>query len=236
MNRNRFRPVACHSHTESIPCRQFVFVIKPIEVNNVDIHIRSLRDKQQFSDPLGEAEALGISSAQWALFGVVWVSGEVLAHEMAHFAIEGKRILELGCGMALSSHVLNARHANITATDIHPEAGVFLAENVKLNNGAKIPFLRASWLDRSDGLGKFDVVIGSDVLYEREHIELLSAFIERHANPACEVILVDPGRSNHAAFSKKMVTLGYAHSQSQPENNERISGDFKGQILRYLRD
>jgi 2-polyprenyl-3-methyl-5-hydroxy-6-metoxy-1,4-benzoquinol methylase len=206
-----------------------------IEFENVDIHVRSLRDKQQFSDLLGEAEALGISSAQWSLFGVVWESSEVLAHEMENFDIEGKRILEVGCGLALSSLLLNSRHADITATDYHPEAGNFLAENVRMNNGDKIPFLRTSWADLDDGLGRFDVVIGADLLYEREHIELLSEFINRHANPQCEVIIVDAGRGHHAPFSKKMITLGYSHSQRKPENIEHLSKLSKGQILRYLR-
>ena len=83
-----------------------------IEIDNFDIHLRSLWDKQEFSDPLGEAEALGISSAQWSLFGVLWKSSEVLAHEMANFPIQGKRILEVGCGLALSSLLLNARRHN----------------------------------------------------------------------------------------------------------------------------
>jgi tRNA1(Val) A37 N6-methylase TrmN6 len=104
-----------------------------LEFNDLDIHLRTLKDRNQFSDPLGEAESMGISSAQWSLFGVVWDSSLVLAHEMAAYAIEGKRILEVGCGIALSSHVLNARHADITATDYHPEAGSFLADNVRLN-------------------------------------------------------------------------------------------------------
>jgi ETFB lysine methyltransferase len=207
-----------------------------IEIGNVDIHVRSLRDKQEYSDPLGEAEALGISSAQWPLFGVIWTSSEVLAHEMASYAIEGKRILEVGCGMALSSLVLNSRNANITATDVHPEAGSFLAENVKLNNGNKIPFLRTDWKNTSDGLGKFDVVIGSDILYERQHIEQLSEFINRHTNPKCEVLLVDPGRSNHAPFSKKMISLGYSHSQRKTEFSDQLSATFNGQILQYLRN
>ena len=206
-----------------------------IEFDSIDIHVCSLRDKQQFSDPFGEAEALGISSAQWSLFGVIWASGEVLAHEMTSFAIEGKRILEVGCGLALSSLLLNYRCADITATDIHPEVERFLAENVRLNDGDSIPFLRTDWKDLHDGLGKFDVVIGSDVLYERAHIELLSQFINRHAKPQCEVILVDPGRSNHAAFSKKMVALGYTHSQSSPQKGECSAGVFKGQILKYQR-
>ncbi len=206
-----------------------------IEIDNTDIHVRSLRDKQQFSDTLGEAEALGISSAQWPLFGVIWESSEILAHEMAHFAFKDKRILEVGCGIALSSLLLNTRHADITATDIHPEAGSYLAENVRLNNGRKIPFLRTSWEDSCDGLGRFDVIIGSDLLYERAHIELLSNFINQHANPECEVILVDPGRGNHAAFSKKMVKLGYSHNQHKSEYSDLLTREFKGQVLRYSR-
>jgi predicted nicotinamide N-methyase len=206
------------------------------EFGELDIHIRSLRDKQEFSDPLGEAEALGISSAQWSLFGVIWDSSMVLAHEMAHFDIQDKRILEVGCGMALSSLLLNARDADITATDYHPEAGSFLAENVRLNNGARIPFLRTGWDNLNDGLGLFDVIIGSDLLYEAEHIELLSEFINRHTKPSCEVIVVDPGRGRHASFSKKMVNLGYSHSQRKVQNIDTPGAVIKkAQILTYTR-
>lgn len=206
------------------------------EFGELDIHMRTLRDKQEYSDPLGEAEALGISSAQWSLFGVVWESSKVLAREMVHFDIQGKRMLEVGCGMALSSLVLNARHADITATDYHPEAGGFLAENVRLNNGARIPFLRTGWDNLNDGLGCFDVIIGSDLLYEVEHIELLSEFISRHCNAPCEVIIVDPGRGKHAQFSKKMVTLGYTHSQRNIENTASSANQLKKiQVLTYTR-
>ena len=64
-----------------------------LEFEEFDLHIKSLRDANQFSDDLGEAENLGISSAQWPFFGVIWASSEVLAHEMEHYEIEGKRIL-----------------------------------------------------------------------------------------------------------------------------------------------
>jgi predicted nicotinamide N-methyase len=205
-----------------------------LEFKNVDIHLKTLRDNQEFNDPLGEAEALGISSAQWPLFGVLWDSGKVLALVMENYEIEGKRILEIGCGMALSSLLLNSRHADITATDYHPEAGSFLIDNVRLNHGRNIPFLRTNWESVAEGLGVFDMLIGADLLYEHDHIELLSQFIERHAKPKCEVVLVDPGRGNHAAFSKKMVQLGYTHSQEQVSKTQ-IKLVFKGTILTYLR-
>ncbi|MDT8375867.1 MAG: histidine kinase [Mariprofundaceae bacterium] len=207
-----------------------------IEFDDVDIHLRTLRDKQEFSDDDGIAEKLGISSATWPLFGIIWPSGEVLAHLMVHQQINDRRILEVGCGIALSSIVLNHRSADITATDYHPETEHFLNKNTLLNNDRDIPFVRTGWADKETGLGKFDLIIGSDLLYERGHAELLSGFIDQHANPQCEVILVDPGRGHHARFSKHMVTLGFAHTQSRPENIEHLAKPLpRGQILRYKR-
>jgi ETFB lysine methyltransferase len=90
----------------------------------------------------GVAENLGISTAMWPLFGIVWASSEVLAHHMFDYKIKGKRILEVGCGIALSSLMLNHRLADITATDYHPEVGPFLLKNILLNEGKPIPFVR----------------------------------------------------------------------------------------------
>lgn len=207
-----------------------------IEFDHVDIHLRTLRDNQEFSDDDGIAEDLGISSATWPLFGIVWPSGQVLAHLMTDFNIKGKRILEVGCGIALSSHVLNQREADITATDYHPEAGNFLQENSELNDASDIPFIRTGWADEETNLGTFDLIIGSDLLYERGHAELLSRFLNQHANRQCDIIIVDPGRGHHARFSKLMVNLGFDHSQSRPENTNYLAEALpKGQVLRYNR-
>lgn len=207
-----------------------------IEIGDVDIHLRTLRDRQQFDDPDHIAENLGISSANWPIFGIVWPSGEILAQFMSDFQIEGKRILEVGCGIGLTSLLLNHRSADITATDYHPEVGGFLRENTHLNDGEVIPFVRVAWDDEEDRrLGKFDLIVGSDLIYEKEHIQMLSDFINQHANPECEVILVDPGRGFHARFSKQMVKLGYTHSQSQPQHLVDQVPEFSGQVLRYQR-
>ncbi|EGV31728.1 Methyltransferase-16 [Thiorhodococcus drewsii AZ1] len=208
---------------------------KTIEFGDTDIHVRTLRDKQQYSDDGGEALKRGISSALWPLFGVIWPSGEILARLMHDQDVEGLGILEIGCGIGLASLVLNQRLMDITATDYHPEAEGFLQHNVKLNDGKEIPFVCTGWEDEDSELGKFDLIIGSDLLYERGHVEVLASFIERHAKAACDVILVDPGRGYHARFSKKMVTLGYSHTQERPQHSDDFEQPFKGQILSYHR-
>jgi len=206
-----------------------------LEVGNSDIHLRTLRDRQQYADPDGAAADLGIFSATWPHFGVVWDSSKVLAHLMYDYDIRCKRILEVGCGMALSSHVLNQRLANITATDHHPEVEAYLKVNVALNDGKPISFIRCDWADEEDELGKFDLIIGSDLLYEMDHPKLLSSFINCHANPGCEVIIVDPGRSQRAAFTKKMIAMNYSYSDSKPGNIDYLADAFKGKILKYIR-
>ena len=95
--------------------------------------------------------------------------------------------------------------------------------------------MRTGWADEDSGLGEFALVIGSDLLYEGDHVSLLSAFIDQHAKPHCEVILVDLGRGHHERFSKEMVGLGYTHSQSKPVNAGYLEQPFHGQILRYCR-
>ncbi len=165
------------------------------EIGKRDIHYRCLRDKTQFDDLHGEAESIGISSASWPLFGLVWQSGEILAELMTDYRIDGLRVLEIGCGVGLASLVLNERHADISATDVHPSAGDYLQHNTQLNNGRHIPFFRTAWEDdQSEEFGQFDLIIGSDLLYERPHSKSLSMFIQHFAKPKSEIIIVEAGR------------------------------------------
>lgn len=206
-----------------------------LEFACADIHLRTLRDLQQFGEDEGRAERVGVPLSSWPLFGVVWESSEVLAHLMGSYDVAGKRILEVGCGIGLASLVLNSRRANVTATDYHPEAEQFLAENVRLNGGPEIPFVRTGWADRRSALGTFDLVIGSDLLYEPDHVDLLSAFIDQHAERSCEVLIVDPGRGWQTRFSRRMEHLGYASSFSKPDRTDYLLNPFNGRILRYHR-
>lgn len=206
-----------------------------IEFGAIDIHIRSLRDNQQFHDPLFIAEKLGISSASWPLFGVIWPSSIALANYVLNYDTRNIRILEIGCGIGLASLLLNKLKADITATDYHPEAESFLLENATLNNGKSINFERTDWNNSDSTLGNFDLIIGSDLLYEDEHIDLLSKFIEQHAKPGCEVLIADPDRGRKSKFTKQMSHYGYSYTHTKPETANNLDDSYKGHILRFLR-
>ncbi len=211
------------------------FRYQTLEIGELELHVRTLLNQQQYSDQDGEALRLGISPETWPLFGLIWASGTALAELMLTQDVAGKRVLEVGCGIGLASLVLNHRLADITATDIHPEADGFMRENTRINQDRPIPFIRSGWSDAITDLGQFDLIIGSDLLYERSHVIPLATFIDQHAKRDCEIILVDPGRGHHANFSKHMVKLGYRHSQTRTASGEADDKLPRGRVLTYRR-
>ena len=209
--------------------------------------IRSLLDKQQFHDPLGLALHLGISSATWPLFGLLWPSGSRLAERMALRPVNvAERILEIGCGLALASLVGHRRGANITASDCHPEAAAFLLENLRLNGLAPMDYRHGQWGEQpviqNDDValsGTFDLIVGSDILYERDEQGTLADFINLHAAPSAEVWVVDPNRGNRSHFNRNMAALGFelheellAHAATQGPSAHDV---YKGRMLTYTR-
>ncbi len=218
-----------------------------------DLRIRSLLDRQQFDDPQGHAERLGISSAAWPLFGLPWPSGLQLAARLALRPVRaGERILEVGCGLALASLVGHRRGADVTASDCHPLASSFLRANLRLNRLPPLSYRHGHWSrDPAEGApamspapsssssivrGRYDLIIGSDLLYERDPGGALARFIGRHAAVRAEVWIVDPDRGNRPAFSRHMAAQGFGCSE------ERIDvaafADvmaYKGRMLTYRR-
>ena len=216
-----------------------------------DLIIRSLLDKNQFHDPLDEALNLGISSATWPLFGLLWPSGARMAERMAQRPVTSERILEIGCGLALSSLVAHRRGANVTASDCHPLTHAFLDENVLLNDLQPMVYRHGLWgtaAVREDGMpvltqaqdapltGLFDLIVGSDILYERDDEGTLARFIDEHAATRSEIWVVDPNRGNRAAFHKHMARVGFAmHEQVLDQTAHDGVDAYKGRMLTYTR-
>jgi predicted nicotinamide N-methyase len=197
--------------------------------------IRSLKDRQQYADPDKIAHKAGVSAASWPLFGELWPSGIMLADVIDSYPLKGLRVLEVGCGLGLASLVAHRHGADITASDYHPLAAQFLAHNSKLNALAALDFKCIHWKTIDRELGQFDLIIGSDVLYEPDHPKLLSRFIERHVAGDGTVIIVDPGRRQRTEFSKRMVENGFALIPHLVNAVLAATLEFKGKVLVYRR-
>jgi predicted nicotinamide N-methyase len=135
-------------------------------------------------------------------FGVPWPAGRVLAgiaaRELARW--QGRAVLELGCGLALPALLLARAGVRVTATDLHPDVPAFLERNIARNGLAARPphYLALDWRDEAVPLPAAEVVIGSDVLYDRRQPEALRGLLRRL--PWQEAIFTDPGRGYWDSF------------------------------------
>jgi predicted nicotinamide N-methyase len=213
-----------------------------------DLVIRSLLDQQQYADPTGEAAALGISSAAWPLFGLLWPSGaQLAAHMVARPPAQGVAVLEIGCGLALASLACHRLGIDITASDRHPLAEGFLRANLGLNGLGPLRYRHGDWavappadaapaVPRCHVAGHYDLIIGSDLLYERDAGATLAAFIGLHCGPAGEVRLVDPDRGNRPAFNRQMADQGFELREERLDcAATALAVAYKGRLLTYRR-
>jgi predicted nicotinamide N-methyase len=130
----------------------------------------------------------------------VWPSSIALAERLAGDVGEGRRLLELGCGIGLVSIVAASRGFNVTATDYYADALEFTCLNAA-QNGERPPVTRlVDWRDFPGDLGRFDVVVASDVLYERPYADLVAAAFAATLKREGICILTDPQRQNGALF------------------------------------
>jgi len=197
--------------------------------------LRVLSDKRQCSDPDGHAKRLGISSAQWGLFGQLWPTGRLLAQAMHHFAVDGKRVLELGCGIGLASLVLQRRGVDVVASDLHPLAEPFLAHNAALNRLRAVRYRMLRWDVPQPALGRFDLIIASDVLQGIDHAQLLAGVVARHAKPSAEVLVTDPGQDSSARFNLLMRAQGFAVRERRCPMDDADAPPYRGRLLHYAR-
>jgi predicted nicotinamide N-methyase len=159
-----------------------------------------------------------------------------MADVMQTFPIADLRILEIGCGLGLASLVIHRRLGNVTASDYHPYTERFLSANLLLNDMHTLPYVSGHWERANPLLGEFDLIIGSDVLYERDHPQQLAGFIQRHAAEHAQVLIIDPNRGNRAVFHKSMKNNGFELTQTDLLTPLQDDTPYRGRFLSYQRD
>ena len=109
----------------------------------------------------------------------LWPAATALAEALPD--VSGLRVVELGCGLGVTSLVAAAKGAKVTATDWAPEAIELLRANAERNGialRAEVRDWREPWDER------FDLALAADVLYERRNVEPLLARLRELAPAA----------------------------------------------------
>lgn len=171
--------------------------------------IRRVRNLDKLVDEVDDA--LFNEDERLPYWAELWPSAIGLSRYLASNGniLEQKTVLELGCGLGLTSLVLAYQNpARFVASDYEQDALDFAAENFKLNKLAQPDFQLIDW--RKPNLNQtFDYIIASDVLYEKRFfrplVELFNNFLETKG----QIILAEPGRPIALDFFRLLQDQNY---------------------------
>ncbi len=142
---------------------------------------------------------------------VLWPSAIALAHEVAARAgdFRGRSVLELGAGTGLPGLVAASLGARVVQADRHEVALHLCRRNGERNGATAAEYRLADWADWADA-GRYDWVLGSDVLYaEGQHAGLRRIF-ESNLAPGGRVLLADPFRAAALPLLEALERDGWA--------------------------
>ena len=157
-----------------------------------------LFDPRVMEGPLShdEAQAVVAEPAYWSF---CWASGQAMAAFLAEQPewVLGKRVLDFGAGSGVAGiAAARAGAREVIACDLDALALDACAANADLN-GVTLT-LTDNWLAHGD----LDLILASDVLYDRDNLPLLNAFLQR----APQVLLADSRVRNLAEPGYRLLT------------------------------
>ena len=209
----------------------FGYIYPTKNMSVLDLNMTTIRDLDESIDILcahfGEDDQdQSLAEEHCPYFGVLWEAGIGLSQFLTPEMCEGKKILEIGCGLALPSFVASRFGADVIATDFHADVPLFLEKN-QIDNQVKFQYEEMNWrseIERTkNNLGTFDLVLASDILYESQHPLQVAQALIAFLNPGGKIILSDPGRAYIQKFVSSMRELGYPEEMQTMRVNAKFT-------------
>lgn len=160
-------------------------------------------------------------------FGLlIWESAQALAAALVAdpSIVAGKTILEVGAGVGFPGIVARSLGAAaVRQTDNLTQALTLCQVNAAENGVDGIELAVANWDAWTDDR-KYDLIIGSDVIYERTAHAPLAAILDRNLAPGGRALIADPGRQDTPLFLNELAEAGWKSARRQRTIDSMMPG------------
>lgn len=156
-------------------------------------------------------------------FFAVWDSGILLAEHIIDSCanLQGKTILELGAGTGVCGIALAANeNCRVIFTDYEEYSCRLCRHNCEINNLHNFDIIAADWRKFPDIKENIDIVVCSDVLYEKKQVIPLFNVLDKFLQNKIPVYLADPGRTYINNFLQLVKDAGYSIKMSREEDKK----------------
>jgi predicted nicotinamide N-methyase len=158
-------------------------------------------------------------------YGVsLWPSAIALAHEIAirAEAFRGRSVLELGAGIGLPGILAASLGGRVVQTDRDELALHLCKRNGERNGAGAIEYHLADWTEWGDA-GRYDWIIGSDILYGESLLPYLRRIFESNLAPKGRILIADPFRGRGLRFLETLEAEGWGVTFSKWEVGEEAT-------------
>ncbi|MEZ0329866.1 MAG: methyltransferase [Dissulfuribacterales bacterium] len=131
-------------------------------------------------EPLLAGKDLFTSVSDFPFWAKIWDASVALADMVARLQLKpGARCLEVGAGLGITGVVAAAFGCNVTITDMEDDILDFSRLSAAINGCTTVSHAKLDWLAPSAAMDKFDMILGSEVLFnEKFFLPLLNVFKE----------------------------------------------------------
>lgn len=181
--------------------RKYKVETVPLRIGGKEIQVLQMENLESYIEELIEKENAGIMDLPfWAK---IWDTSFILAYFLGKQPIiPWQRMLEIGAGLGIVGIYASLCGHNVTITDIDEDALLFARANVLLND-SKAEVKKLDW--NTPDLGdRYEVIFGSEVIYDRKNYPLLISFLRRALAPNGTIFLAKNTSLHAPAFFEEL--------------------------------
>ncbi len=190
---------------------RFGLVVKTHRIGLFDLRVAEV---DQVDDMVRELYPGGVTvHGDAPVWMITWPAAFCLAEHLAlNEVVAEARLLELGCGTAAPGIAAALAGARVVSTDYDPLTVALAGYNAGLNGCSVFEARFLDWY-HPDLSGRFDFIVGSEIVYFAQSFSPLLAVLKQYLAPGGRIILSDQGRPQMKVFLEMALQAGFLVSE-----------------------
>jgi predicted nicotinamide N-methyase len=146
----------------------------------------------------------------------LWIGARAIAKALAERGpLDGRRVLDLGCGLGLPGLVAARLGAEVWSVDREAAALEFVRASARRNGFTDVHCVLADFTTTPSLGADFDTILAAELVYESASYAPLAAFLDRHLRANGEIYLTDAFRADAQTFFAELRRRGFSGARER---------------------